>query len=546
VAASRAHDVGSSQGRAHTLEILRARGARLHEIALAPLARDEMIRLVADAVRCDRTHAEPLATVLHQKTDGNPLFAVQLLAALVDDGSLAFDPTAAAWRWDLARIREKGPTGSLAELMVRKVSRLPAHTKAALGDLAFLGSSAESALLSLVLEVPEKAVHAALLDAARTGLIVRRHNTYAFLHDRFRQAAYALVPDAERAANHLRIARLLAAHTDVEPREETIFEVGNQFNHGAGLASSDAEREHIAELNLLAGRRAKGSTAYEAALNYFRAGDATLPDESRERRPELAFALSFHRAECEFLLGDLAAAEARLSALAARVDGLADRAAVACSRIAVYTTLDRYDRAVAVGREYLAHAGIAWPPHPTDDDVRREYERMWATIADRPIEALADLPRMTAAERRATMDVLVLLVEVALFTDANLFALALGTMVNWSLEYGNSDASCLAYAQLIMVLGPRFGDYPSGFRFGQLGLDLVEPGGRDRHAARVYLVFGHHVMPWMRPLQSGRALLHRALQTAQATGDVTYAAYSGTLLVTNLLASGAPLADVQA
>ena len=73
----------------------------------------------------------------------------------------------------------------------------------------------------------------------------------------------------------------------------------------------------MAELNLVAGKRAKAATAYASALNYFVAG-ALAAEDCWERRYDLAFALELHRAECEFLTGDLAAAEERLSALSRR------------------------------------------------------------------------------------------------------------------------------------------------------------------------------------------------------------------------------------
>jgi len=50
-------------------------------------------------------------------------------------------------------------------------------------------------------------------------------------------------------------------------------------------------------------------------------------------------------------------------------------------------------------------------------------------------------------------------------------------MAALSLEHGNSDGSCLAYVWLGGILGTYFGDYQTGFRFGRLGLDLVEKRG---------------------------------------------------------------------
>ena len=98
------------------------------------------------------------------------------------------------------------------------------------------------------------------------------------------------------------------------------------------------------------------------------------------------------------------------------------------------------------------------------------------------------------------MDVLTVLTSPALFTDLNLFRLVVSRMATLSLEHGNSDGSCLAYAWLGGVLGTYFGEYQAGFRFGKLGLDLVEKHGLDRFRARVYLVFAVHVAHWTQPL----------------------------------------------
>ena len=82
----------------------------------------------------------------------------------------------------------------------------------------------------------------------------------------------------------------------------------------------------------------------------------------------------------------------------------------------------------------------------------------------------------------------------ALYTDANLSALTICKAVSLSLEHGNCDASCFAYVMLATVAGPRFGDYQAGFRFGQLGYELVERRGLKRFEARTYLSFAIFVV----------------------------------------------------
>ncbi len=545
VGAYRDNEVGPAHPMMRTMQAIRRAGARVHEIVLAPLGPDDVSRIVADALHCERERARPLAELVQEKTAGNPFFTIQFLSAMAEEEVLAFDPVAAAWTWDLVRIRAKGFTDNVVDLMVSKLSRLPAATQHALKQLACLGNSAEVTTLIMVQGGSGEGIDAALWEAVRAGLVFRHDDVYTFLHDRVQEAAYALIPEGDRAAVHLQIGRLLAAHTPPEKLEEKIFEVVNQFNRGAALLTSRDEREEVAGLNLLAGRRAGAATAYASALKYLAAGEALLAEDCWERRYALSFALARHRAECEFLTGERAAAEERLERLSHRAANLVNFASVTRLSMTLYTTLVRSDRAVAVGLDYLRHIGLAWSPHPTDEEVRQEYRRMWGQIGSRPIEALIDLPPMTDPNGRATMDVLTELIAPAVFTDRNLHALVIGRMANLSLEHGNSDGSCFGYVWVGAVLGAHFGDYRAGSRFGQLSLDLVEKRGLDRFKARVYFGFGCYVIPWTRHLHTGLALLQRAFEAAQETGDLTFAAYSSTNKITNLLASGTPLGEVE-
>ncbi len=527
------------------LGAIRKTEAIVHEISLNPLSLEDVNQLLGDALRCELAHARPLAELVHEKTRGNPFFTIQFLTNLAEEHLLEFDAHAALWRWDVERIRAKGFTDNVVDLMIGKLNRLSDATQEALKQLASLGSGAEIASLALVQGESKEQIHVALWEAVRAGLVLRLHSVYTFLNDRVQEAAYALIPESERAAVHLRIGRLFVSRTPPEHMEQKIFEIVNQLNRGTVLIGSLEERKRVAELNLAAGKRAKTSAAYASALTYFVAGRALLTEESWEQQHALTFALEFQRAECEFLSGDFAAAEERLSALSRRAGDLADSAAVARLQTELYTALDQCERAVEAGLEYLRRVGVDWSLHPTNDQVRQEYDRIWQQLGNRPIEALVDLPPMTNPACRATLDVLAVVEGPAFFTDQNLRDLVVARMINLSLRHGNSDGSCLAYAQLGWIVGPRFGDYQAAFRFGKLGLDLVEKHGLERFRTRVSQIFGYFINPWSRPLRSSVGLLRRSFTTAQEAGDVIYSVYACDRLVTFLLAAGAQLGDVQ-
>ncbi|HTR05557.1 MAG TPA: serine/threonine-protein kinase PknK, partial [Paraburkholderia sp.] len=421
IGAYRDNEVSPAHPLMRKLDVIRAAGGKVGQITLVPLGREHLGHLLADTLRCKPEDVAPLARLVHEKTAGNPFFATQFMTSLADEGLLAFEHDAGRWSWDLDRMDAKGYTENVVDLMIGKLARLPGETQEALRQLACLGNLAQITTLALVLGTSRERVDALLWPAVRQEFVECLPGAYRFVHDRVREAAYSVIPEGLRGEMHLRIGRLLATHTPLEKREEAIFDIVNQLNRGAALISARDEREQLAGFNLLAGKRAKASVAYASALNYAIAGAALLEGDDWQTQRELVFALEYLRAECEFLTGDMAAAEQRLSLLARRTDRLAQRAMVACLRIEIFMTLDRRDRSVEVGLEYLKHVGVVWPQHPTQDKVQQEFDRIWQHLGNQSIEALIDAPLMHEAGWQSTMDVLTALLPPALFTDEHLF-----------------------------------------------------------------------------------------------------------------------------
>ena len=213
---------------------------------------------------------------MHEKTGGNPFFTIQFISHSPKRNCSTFDHDAARWSWDLDRIHAKGYTDNVVDLMIAKLTRLPAETQTALQQLACLGNVAEITTLSIVPGPRRSRCTRHLWEAVRQGLVERLDGSYKFIHDRVQEAAYSLIPEAARADAHLRIGRLLTAHTPPDEREETIFEIVNHLNRGVALITARDERDQLAEFNLIAGKRAKASTAYAcgAELSHRRCGAA--------------------------------------------------------------------------------------------------------------------------------------------------------------------------------------------------------------------------------------------------------------------------------
>ena len=545
IGAYRDNEVDATHPLVRKLDSIRQSGAAVQDIVLTPLRRDDLLQLVADSLRCENERAYPLATLVHERTTGNPFFAIQFISALSEEGLVAFDYGAGRWVWDLNGIQSKSFTDNVVELMVGKLNRLPEDTQEALKQFACMGNSAEFEMLAMAFDKSIDELHHNLWEAARTELIFRSENTYRFLHDRVQEAAYSLIPKEMRAEVHLQIGMLLAKHTPPDKRDEAIFEIVNQLNRGSHLIASIEEREWVAGLNLIAARRAKSSTAYESALKYLEAASVMLTEATWGHNYELIFAIEYLTAECELLTAQKAAAESRIRQLAERATNRHDFCVTTRLRLTLYTTLDRCDRCAEVFVDWLRRDNTIWSIRPTRDDVMREYERIWTLLGDRTIEELIDLPRITDPDVLDTLDVFTEIMTPSQLFDENLSSLVLCRMVTLSLEHGNCDASCFAYVWVAMFAGPRFNNYKDGFRFGQLGYDLVEKRGLTRYQARIWMNMGSTVLPWMKHVASGRELVRRAFDLAYRIGDLTFASYSWDQLVTVCLAVGDPLAEVE-
>ena len=213
IGAYRDNEVDPTHPLVRKLHAMRQAGALLQDIVLAPLTREDLEQFIADALHCEPGHAGPLAALVHDKTTGNPFFAIQFLSALFEEGLLTFDHVEGRWSWDLHRIHAKGYTDNVVDLMVRKLTRLVPETQNALKQLACLGNSAEFTMLRVVYQDSMEHMQAQLAEAVGAGFILRSKDSYHFLHDRVQEAAYSLIPQELRAEAHLRIGRSMASHT---------------------------------------------------------------------------------------------------------------------------------------------------------------------------------------------------------------------------------------------------------------------------------------------------------------------------------------------
>ena len=540
VGAYRDSEVGPAHPLMRTLEAIRNAGARVEEIVLTPLALDDIGRLVTDALHCQPERARPLAQLVHEKTSGNPFFAIQFLTALNEDGLLASDSAAPAWRWDIDRIRARSYTDNVADLLVEKMRRLSVPAQEAMKQLACLGNVADVATLTLVYDETGEAMYAALWEAVYAGLLLRQEGAYTFLHDRIQQAAYSLIPEESRADVHLRIGRALLASMAADQLAEHLFDVANQLNRGAERLTDRDEKTQVARIDLRAGRKAKASAAYASARAYFAAGASLLSESDSNGQYELTFSLWLERAECEVLTGNFEKAEQLIGELLQRAASKLDQAAAYHLKVQYHVLRSENQQAVDSALSCVSLFGIDLPAHPTWEQVQAEYDTLWRTLGGRQIESLIDLPLMTDPELQAAMRVLSELTPAAYLTDLRFCCLLMCRMVTVCMQDGMTPASAHACGYWGTLLGPIFHRYRDAHCFAKLARDLIEKHGFVAFHARAQYSIGR-VAFWTQPIETAISFMRATFRPAIERGDLTLACYAMIQLVAGLFLRNDPL-----
>ncbi len=530
IGAYRDNEVDEGHPLSAAVRALESSSVPIVRIVLAPLAPTELHRLVADCLRRDDSEIEALARLVAAKTQGNPFFVIQFLKSLSKEGLLRFDHDARRWTFRIDDIARAPMTQNVIELMSHKILRLSPTTQEVLTLAACVGNRFDIDTLATVSRRAPEDAEVQLRGAVDEGLVVRDAGTgdYTFLHDQVQHAAYARLPEESRVGVHLAVGRLLLGSPERAGQDDRIFDVVGHLDIGRPLITDEAERLELARLNATAGRRARGSTAYQAALEYFRTSQELLLPSRWETDYEMTFAVHLALAECECLCGRFDEAERRFEHLLSRARTVLDKAQVYELRVVQHENLSRYTDAARIGQEGCRLFGVSFPDDPRERDAALDAELAAITmlLAGRTIESLVGLPVMTDAETRMVLKLLTTTWAPAYICgDSVVASLISARIVRLSIERGNSEDSAYGYVTHAITVGPKRGDYASAYEWGSLALAVNDRFENQARRAKIHQQFNAHVTLWRCPLETCIPHAREACRSGLQNGDFAYAGY---------------------
>ncbi|MBD2113718.1 MULTISPECIES: adenylate/guanylate cyclase domain-containing protein [Cyanophyceae] len=556
IGAYRSNEVSSTHPLTMALKGLAAGGVPLTQILLHPLTVDHLSQLLADSLHSDADSTRPLAELIHHKTNGNPFFANEFLKTLAAENLLHFDLDQRLWVWDIAQIQAQAITDNVVELMTEKLRKLDPKTQGMLQLAACIGSGFGLNTLAVIAQQPQAAIAADLLPALQAGLVLAPcepddqgvMQTYRFLHDRVQQAAYALIPESQKQRLHLQIGQLLLNDSSSRPRadggDETLFSIVDHLNIGRSQLSTEAERLELAQLNLRAARKAKASTAYQAAHSYLAVGLDCLPSATWNQQYALTLALHQEQAEVEYLIGNFETSKQILNTILCHATAVIDQAE-AYNLLVVQSTLKTdYAAALDYGRQALALLGVEFPADQYEAAFEQQYRQFQARLGDRPLSALLDQPEITEAEQRLAVKVLSNMGSAAYRYRQVIWQVVVTVSMNLFLEYGNGPESCYGYSNYGTLLGSVLGNYAAGYESCLISMQLSDRYQSLTQRSRDCFILSNFVHSWVQPLRLADGINQEGVRAGLESGEFQYVGYSLSYRISNLMAQGKPLPEL--
>ncbi|NER92518.1 MAG: AAA family ATPase [Symploca sp. SIO1B1] len=508
IGAYRDNEVDETHPLRQTLERMQKAGARVNQVWLQPLAIQDINQLIADTLNCTTEKSKPLAHLISQKTQGNPFFLTQLLQSLYRDNLLSFERQPNCWHWNIEEIERVGITDNVVDLTIGKITKLDDKTQKILQLAACIGNQFDLEVLCTVNNQSPVATARALQPALEAGLILPLNNDYKipllwnqeeiasngsanpstfipqisnyipykFLHDRVQQAAYALIPEAEKQSVHLQIGYFLLEHTQTHELESNIFEIVNQLNEGSELITEQVAKEELAKLNLQAGKKAKASIAYQPALKYLENCLELLPELSWQEDYQLTLEVHLETLELLYLNNEFERLEGFAETMLTQAKDIIDVVEVYRIKVLYYFAIFDSHRAIDTAIDILSQLGIDISDQPIDvyEKIQQQQQDIKSLLQNKEIADLANLPVITDKYQLAAVQILQQMISPTMTTNFSLFAQVVLTLLNLCLQYGNYPQAAVTYSFYGLLVCGTIKDINYGYKFGELAISLLD------------------------------------------------------------------------
>ena len=500
-------------------------GCEVNTIRLAALKPQDINKLIDSLLQCAPDASMSLAQIVFDKTKGNPFFVNQFLKMLHDQRYISFDP-AYGWIWDLHKIQQLQVTENVVQFMSDKLYHLPDDHLDIIKLCACIGNRFDIETLAFITRRSLDDILSIVDALAAEGLISCSGEVCRFQHNRIQEAAYLLVKPSDRERIHYDIGQRELYSTPSEQIPSRIFYICDHLNLAHRMLATQAERNQLAELNIKAGIKAKESTAYASAVNYFEAGIDLIGRDAWQSAYDPAYVLYCEQMECQYLNRNFDEAERLFKIILANASTKLDKAKAFNTMIKLYTTIRPPREAVELGLTALKIFNMDLRINMGLGPVAAELIKAGYRLRKIGIDKIIDLPRMQDKEMLVTGELMLNVGYPAYYMNKNLVAFMSMRVANDSLRHGLAPYTSIGFIVMANLIQISLGNYDVAYRLSEMALKLNDILDNRRLKGAVLHNFAYFIQHWKKHVRHDLEIYLTVYELAMNTGDFIFVGHS--------------------
>ena len=478
-----------------------------------------------------------LATNLHQQTGGNPFHLIELLKQYHRNGTLYYETQERQWKWialameadDTEPLTDERLNSELSGILQGTIAALPSATQQLLGFVACMSDDCHlDSLMALsgqegaaILEILQPAISRQIIRHSSLGL---EESRFYFSHDRFQQAVYSSLPEGEKQAVHLFLARYYEARQ--QPADDNrLFSMADHYSKALELLTGKRDSKHVNKILFKAAHAARIAGVYDTACRYLEEIMAARRQYGTRNLPfNVTLAKEYHIVMCG--LARFEEADIIYDRLAGMARGPLEITESCCRQIVSLSVRGRYDDAVRLGLSQLDAMGVIFPEGHVEDVVQQEIDRYYEYERNGRIQRLEELDEATDPVEKAIAKVMNKIVPAAFFYDLPTAHWAIMVTIKRMLRTGITAEALQLYVDLTLILIPHRQDYLTGWLAGVKAVEIAERKNLESELYRIYHVYSLFSLHWQENLAKAIDYAHRAYTGNLKLGEYEFACYS--------------------
>lgn len=519
-----------------TLKELTKKKVPVTYLHLSPLGLDPVNDIIIDIFPgLLEWEAKQLATLIDQRTKGNPLYIILLLQHLYNLQLIFFDRENSRWIAKIEEISKVEVPNHLIEFLRQKFERINPKVLDVLKVCAVLGNTFRLDVLENYFEGSTVDLPGLLEQAINEEMIVevskisnpknREIPLYQFLYDPIYQVCYEMLQNGEKAIVHFRVGETLVQTLSKEELNENLIGVVNHLNYGFKTPLSDAQKARLLDLNHRAGIKAKDAQVLRPAIDYFRNAILLLNPDGWKTQYPLTFSLYKNLGSCLQLVGSVEESEKCFNLCLENAKTDLEKGYLYAEMINLLNQSQNFERIFEYAEKGLKLLNYRFDMNPSHLKVVCQVLRMKLKFSYYTPEKIESIPPVEDERIRVVSRLLICLTHPSYAAGQHyLFLQIVFSLLDNLFKYGQMDGSPGALVLYSSFLASdQIQDYKGARRLGTLGESMSYRYKNSLEITSGRFAYIYFIDRWINPLRDSIPFLWLNYRETLASGGVTVA-----------------------